>query len=154
MAKWKIDEEEYYYKIYDSHDELAGYFQPDFGKIYPKEKEEEIIQEMLKRQDNVYGGFLYVPLLKLNLVSEDADYDLEQVMDSLETSLERTKRWKECIGEIPQVISTTARKSHSDPDMLSILLGIKFEGPVKLNKNDILNALQSILDHFHGKQLL
>ncbi|MGH9923440.1 MAG: hypothetical protein ACRD38_11880 [Nitrososphaerales archaeon] len=154
MAKWKIDEEEYYYKIYDSQDELAGYFQPDYGKIYPAEKEEEIIQEMLKRQDNIYGGFLYVPLLKLNLVSEDADYDLEQVMESLGTSLERTKRWKECIGEIRQVISVTARKSHSDPDMLTILLGIKFEGPVKLKSEDVLNALQPIIDHFHGKELL
>lgn len=154
MAKWKIDEEEYYYKIYDSKDELVGYFQPDYGKIYPAEKEEAIIQEMLKRHDNVYGGFLYIPLLKLNLVSEDADYDLEQVMDNLETSLARTKRWKECIGEIPQVVSATARKSHTDPDMLTILLGIKFEGPVKLNKDDILNALQPIIDHFHGRELL
>lgn len=154
MAKWKIDEEEYYYKIYDSKDELVGYFQPDYGKIYPAEKEEEIIQDMLKRQDNVYGGFLYVPLLKLNLLSEDADYDLEQVTDNLETSLARTRRWKDCVSEVPQVISATARKSHTDPDMLSILLGIKFEGPVKLNKDDILNALQQVIDHFHGKELL
>jgi hypothetical protein len=154
MAKWKIEEEEYYYKVYDSQNELAGYFQPDYGKIYPAEKEEEIIQEMLKRKDNIYGGFLYVPLLKLNLVNEDVDYDLEQVMDNLDSSLRRTRRWKECINEIPQVVSAQARKSHSDPDMLTILLGIKFAGPVKLSKDDILTVLQPILEHFRGKELL
>ena len=154
MAKWKIDEEEYYYKIYDLHGELAGYFQPDYGKIYPAEKEEAIIQEMLKKHDNIYGGFLYVPLLKLNLINADADYDLEQVMDNLDASLTRTRKWKECISEMPQVISVRARKSHSDPDMLTILLGIKFAGPVRLQEDDILNALQPIIDRFHKKELL
>lgn len=154
MAKWKLDEEEYYYKIYDSQNELAGYFQPDYGKIYPAEKENEIIQEMLKRQDSVYGGILYIPLLKLNLVNEDADYDLEHVMQSLDASLARARRWKECISEMPSIIFARARKSHSDPDMLSVLLGIKFAGPVKLNKNDILDALQQILDRLHEKELL
>jgi len=154
MAKWKLEEEEYYYKIYDSQNELAGYFQPDYGKIYPAEKESEIIQEMLKRQDSVYGGILYIPLLKLNLVNEDADYDLEHVMQNLDASLTRARRWKECVSEMSSIIFARARKSHSDPDMLSVLLGIKFAGPVKLNKNNVLNALQRILDRFHEKELL
>jgi len=154
MAKWKLDEEEYHYKIYDSRNELVGYFQPDYGKIYPPEKEDEIIQQMLKRHDNVYGGILYVPLLKLNLVNENRDYDLEHVMQNLNASLVRARRWEECIREISQIIFARARKSHSDPDMLSVLLGIKFAGPVKLSKDDILNALQPILDRFHEKELL
>jgi len=154
MAKWKLDEEEYHYKIYNSQNELVGYFQPDYGKIYPPEKEEEIIKEMLKGHDSIYGGILYIPLLKLNLVSEGADYDLEHVMLNLDASLERARRWKECISEIPSITFARARKSHSDPDMLSILLGIKFAGPVKLHKDDILNALQPIIDRFHEKELL
>lgn len=154
MAKWKLEEEEYHYKIYDSSNELAGYFQPDYGKIYPPEKEDEIIQEMLKLHDNVYGGILYVPLLKLNLINENGDYDLEHVMQNLGASLIRARRWKDCIREIPQIIFARARKSHSDPDMLSVLLGIKFDGPVTLSKDDILNTLQPILDSFHEKELL
>jgi hypothetical protein len=154
MAKWKLDEEEYHYKIYDSQNELVGYFQPDYGKIYPAEKEEEIIREMLKRQDNVYGGLLYLPLLKLNLLEEDVDYDLKHVMQNLDASLTRVRKWQECISEMPSIIFVRARKSHSDPDMLSVLLGIKFTGPVKLSKNDILNALQPIIDRFYEKYLL
>lgn len=153
MAKWKIDQEEYYYKIYDSQSELAGYFQPDYGKVYPAEKEEEIIQEMLSRQENIYGGMLYVPMLKLNLVNEEG-HDLVDIMQNLDAALTRARRWKECISEIPPIIFARVRKSHTDPDMLSVLLGVKFVGPVKLNKDYILNALQPILDHFHEKELL
>jgi len=154
MAKWRLDEEEYHYKIYDSQNELVGYFQPDYGKIYPPEKEDEIIQEMLKQHDSIYGGLLYVPLLKLNLVNEDADYDLEHIMQNLDASLRRVRKWKECISAMPQIIFARARKSHSDPDMLSVLLSVKFDGPVKLGKDDILNALQPILDSFYEKYLL
>ncbi len=153
MAKWKIDQEEYYYKIYDSQNELAGYFQPDYGKIYPAEKEDEIIQEMINRQDNIYGGMLYVPMLKLDLVSEEG-HDLEHVMQNLDAALARARRWKERISEIPTIIFARVRKSHTDPDMLSVLLGIKLIDPVKLNKDYILNALQPILDHLHEKELL
>jgi hypothetical protein len=154
MPTWKLDEEEYHYKIYDSQHELVGYFQPDYGKIYPADKEEQIIQEMLKRHDTVYGGILYLPLLKLNLFSEGTDYELEQVMQNLDASLIRAKKWHECINELPLIIFARASKSHSDPDMLSTLLGIKFTDPVKLNKPDILNALQPILDHFQKNELL
>jgi hypothetical protein len=154
MAKWNLDEEEYHYKVYDAENSLAGYFQPDYGKIYPPEKEEEIIEQMLKRQDNVYGGILYVPLLKLNLVDEGPDYDLDYVMQSLDASMFRARKWKECIENMPSIIFARARRSHSDPDMLSVLLGVKFDGPVKLNRNDILIALQPILDRFHDSDLL
>jgi len=154
MANWKLDQEEYYYKVYDEQNNLAGYFQPDYGEIQPPEKEEEIIQEMIKRQDHVYGGMLYVPLLKLNLLDEEHDYDLDHVVASLNASIDRTERWKECITGMPPIIFARVRKSHTDPDMLSVLLGIKFGGPVKLNKQTLLDALKPILDGFHHKELL
>jgi hypothetical protein len=154
MANWKLDQEEYYYKVYDEQNNLAGYFQPDYGEIQPPEKEEEIIQEMIKRQDHVYGGMLYVPLLKLNLLDEEHDYDLDHVVASLNASIDRTERWKECITGMPPIIFARVRKSHTDPDMLSVLLGIKFGGPVKLNKQTLLDALKPILDGFRQKELL
>jgi hypothetical protein len=154
MANWKLDQEEYYYKVYDEQNNLAGYFQPDYGEIQPPEKEEEIIQEMIKRQDHVYGGMLYVPLLKLNLLDEEHDYDLDHVVASLNASIDRTERWKECITGMAPIIFARVRKSHTDPDMLSVLLGIKFGGPVKLNKQTLLDALKPILDGFRQKELL
>lgn len=154
MAKWKLDQEEYYYKVYDEKNQLAGYFQPDYGEIQPPEKQDKIIEEMLKRQDSVYGGTLYVPLLKLNLLGEQYDYDLDHVVANLGASIDRTERWRECIKEMPSIIFARARKAHTDPDMLSVLLGIKFDGPVRLNKDTLLDALQPLLDNFHSKELL
>lgn len=154
MVKWKLDQEEYYYKVYDEQNQLAGYFQPDYGEIQPQEKQDEIIQEMIKRQDHVYGGMLYVPLLKLNLLDEQYDYDLDHVTTNLSASIGRTEKWKECISSMPSIIFARARKSHTDHDMLSVLLGVKFSAPVKLNKNMLLDALTPILDNFHAKELL
>lgn len=152
--KWKLDQEEYYYKIYDENKQLAAFFQPDYGEIQPIEKQDEIIQEMIKRGDNVYGGLLYVPMVKLNLLDEQYDYDLDHVITNLNASIERTELWKECIKEIPSIIFARARKSHTDPDMLSVLLGIKFAGAVKLDKELLGEALKPILDNFHAKGLL
>ncbi|MFQ5920599.1 MAG: hypothetical protein ACE5JV_01115 [Nitrososphaerales archaeon] len=153
MSGWKMEQEEYYFKLYDPKKELAGYFQPDFGKVYPEEKEEEIIQQMLKRQDNIHGGLLYVPMLKLNIAS-DADYELDKIMENLEDSIERVKRWKECIGGLPSVTSTWARRSHTDPDMLAILMQVKFDGPVRLNKDELLDTLQPLIAKFREEGLL
>ncbi|MEM2760233.1 MAG: hypothetical protein QXU32_08040 [Nitrososphaerales archaeon] len=154
MVKWELDQEEYYYKIYDENNHLAGYFQPDYGEIQPPEKQDEIIEEMLKRHDHVYGGMLYLPMLKLNLFDEQYDYDLEHITDSLSISISATERWKEFIGKTPSIILARARKSHSDPDMLSILLGIKFASPVRLKKDELLDALKPLLDRMHDEELL
>ena len=152
--KWSLDQEEYYYKVYDEENQLAGYFQPDFGEIRPSGKEEEIIQQMIKEQVHVYGGMLYVPLLKLNLLATDYDYDLDHVISNLDASIGRTEKWKECIARIPSIVFARARKSHTDHDMLSVLLGIKFAGPVKLNKGALLDAIKLILDKLHYEKLL
>ena len=140
--------------MYDEENQLAGYFQPDFGEIRPSEKEEEIIQQMIKEQVHVYGGMLYVPLLKLNLLATNYDYDLDHVISNLDASIGRTEKWKECIAGIPSIVFARARKSHTDHDMLSVLLGIKFAGPVKLNKGALLDAIKPILVKLHYEKLL
>jgi hypothetical protein len=154
MTKWKLDQEEYYYKVYDDQDQLAGYFQPEYGDIQPAEKEEEIIQQMIKRQDFVYGGMLYLPMSKLNLFDDQYDHDLDHVIASLSVSIARTEKWKECIKELPSIVFARAKKSHTDPDMLSVLLGIKFDAPVRLHKQSLQDVLKPILDTFHEKELL
>lgn len=153
MNRWKLEREEYHFKIYDEGNSLAAYFQPDYGEIYPKEKEEEIIEQMLKRQDEIHGGLIYLPMAKLNLPF-DADYDLEYLLQNFSESLKRISRWKECLRELPGVTLVRATRSHSDPDMLALLLGTKFPKPVRLSSEDIHNALQPILDTFAQKGLL
>ncbi|MFQ5941410.1 MAG: hypothetical protein ACE5KA_06920, partial [Nitrososphaerales archaeon] len=131
-----------------------GYFQPDYGEIQPPEKEYEFIDVMIKRQDPVYSGMLYLPLIKLNLLDEEYEIDLDHVVANLKASIERTERWKECLKSIPSIISTRVRKSNTDPDMLGVLLGIKFDASVKLNKQSLLDALAPILDNLHEEELV
>ena len=35
---WKLDREDDYFRIYDSKKDIAGYFDPDFGELFPKEQ--------------------------------------------------------------------------------------------------------------------
>jgi len=42
---WKLELEENYFRIFDSKKQIAGYFDPDYGEIFPKEKDQEIIEK-------------------------------------------------------------------------------------------------------------
>ena len=53
---WKLESDEDFFRIYDSNKMIAGYFDPDYGDVYPKEKEQEIIENMLKNHDKILGG--------------------------------------------------------------------------------------------------
>ena len=61
---WKLELEEEFFRIYDSKKLIAGYFDPDYGDIYPKDNSEEIISSMLKNHDKILGGMIMVPLVK------------------------------------------------------------------------------------------
>ena len=64
---WTLDLDNEYYRIYDSKKMIAGYFDPDYGDVYPKENSEDIISQMIKNHDKIRGGFLMVPLVKFRL---------------------------------------------------------------------------------------
>ena len=68
---WKLDLDEDYFRIYDSKKMIAGYFDPDYGDIYPKDSSEEIISKMLKNHDKIAGGFIMVPMIKFGLFDTD-----------------------------------------------------------------------------------
>ena len=61
---WKLERDEDYFRIFDSKNDIAGYFDPDYGELFPKEKEHEIIQQMHKNQDKISGGFFMAPMVK------------------------------------------------------------------------------------------
>ena len=89
---WKLDLDEEYFRIYDSDKLIAGYFDPDYGDIRPKENSEQIIEQMLKNHDKVIGGFIMVPMVKFGLFDTDLETDVESVENNVTSVLERLKK--------------------------------------------------------------
>ena len=95
LLLWKLDLDEEYFRIYDSNKLVAGYFDPDYGDIHPKENSEEIISQMLKNKDKIIGGFIMVPMIKFGLFDTDLETDIDTVETQVTSVLERLGRWKE-----------------------------------------------------------
>ncbi len=146
--RWGIEQEEYYFKIYDEDKNVAAYFQPDYGQIEPKEREHEIIERMLKHGDPITSGLLYMPMAKFN-IRDDADYSIDDVISSIEDALSRIKQWRGVVGMRGSsyvIEHGWVRRAHTDYDMLAILLVVRFNIQVRLFKKEILNALAELLD--------
>ena len=150
---WTIEQEETYFKIYDDHKTLAGYFAPEYGDIQPEDKAEQVIQEMLKNHDPVKGGYMMLPLVKFGIFEEGKEMSLDYVEQQLHGVYDRILAWKNLTTE-KQIEHHKILVSHTDHDMLSITLGIIFESPVPLEKKEILSNLGGILDFAHHKGLL
>ena len=69
---WKIDLDGYYFKIYDQKKNVAGYFAPEYGDIYPTEKADAIIEQMHKRHDIIKSGYLMIPMVKFGVFGDIA----------------------------------------------------------------------------------
>ena len=80
---WKLELDEEFFRIYDSKKLIAGYFDPDYGDIFPKENSEEIISSMLKNHDKILGGILMVPLVKFALFDTDLDTSISKVEENV-----------------------------------------------------------------------
>jgi hypothetical protein len=150
---WTIDQEDAYFKIYDSRKTLAGYFAPEYGDIKPEDKAEQVIQEMLKNHDPVKGGYLMLPLVKFNIFEDGKEMHLAYLEQQLQEVYTRIMAWKNLVTE-KGIEHHKILISHTDHDMLSITLGIIFQSPVPLEKKEILGNLSDILDFAHQKGLL
>ena len=73
---WKLELDENYFRIFDSNKKIAGYFDPDYGKIYPPEKETELIEQMHENREKVNGGLIMVPMLKFGIFDSDYESDI------------------------------------------------------------------------------
>lgn len=156
MRRWSIEQEEYYFKIYDDASNLTAYFQPDYGQVEPKEREYEIIERMLRHGDTITSGLLYVPMVKFN-IRDDADYSIDEVIAGVEDALARIKLWREVItaqGSDHLIQGAWVRRSHTDYDMLAVLLMVRFGREVRLFKKDLLDAVSKILDMLAEKGLI
>lgn len=150
---WKLDLDDEYFRILDSKKLVAGYFDPDYGVIYPKENSVEIISQMLKNHDKISGGLMMIPLVKFGLFDSDLDIDIDELDTQVNRVGEHLKKWKDFITKTNNTVHSI-RISHTDQDMLTITFPIKFSEPTPLDKNEIIKEISPILDLLQKLNLL
>ncbi len=150
---WKLEREEDYFRIFDSKRDIAGYFDPDYGELFPKEKEHEIIELMHKNHDKITGGFLMVPMVKFDIFNKDTDIDLDYLDKQIASVEQRISQWRNHLSETKNELHWI-RVSHTDQDMLSITIPIKFDPPASLEKNILLKMLEPTLNLLQKQHLL
>jgi len=153
LLLWKLDLDEEYFRIYDSNKLIAGYFDPDYGDLYPKENSEEIISQMLKNHDKINGGFIMVPMVKFGLFDTDLKTDVNKVETQVNSVQDRLKKWKEFLSKQKLKIHYV-RISHTDQDMLTITFPIKFSKLTSLDKKEIAREITPTLDLLQKLNLL
>ncbi len=142
---WKLDLDEGYFRIFDSKKLVAGYFDPDYGEIYPKENSEEIILSMLKNHDKILGGVIMVPLVKFRLFDTDLDTSLSEVEQNVNRVSAHLQKWKNFLSQTNRHVHSI-RISHTDQDMLTITFKIKFSKPTSLEKIELMGEIFPTLD--------
>lgn len=153
MLLWKLDLDEEYFRIFDSNKLIAGYFDPDYGDLYPKENSEEIISQMLKNHDKITGGFIMVPMVKFGLFDSDLETDLDTVETQVNSVLDRLSRWRKFLSKTNLKIHYV-RISHTDQDMLTITFPFKFSKPTPLDKKEMVVEMAPTLDLLQKLNLL
>ncbi len=142
---WKLDLDEGYFRIFDSKKLIAGYFDPDYGDLYPKKNSEEIILSMLKNHDKILGGVIMVPLVKFGLFDTDLDVHLSEVEQNVNRVTEHLQKWKNFLSKTDRHVHSI-RISHTDQDMLTITFKVKFSKPTPLEKTKLMEEIFPTLD--------
>ena len=132
---------------------VAGYFDPDYGDIRPREKAVEIIELMLKEHDKVPGGVVMVPMVKFNLFDRDLEADISEVRDSVSRVGGHLEKWSGLLADLGCRFNSV-RISHTDQDMLTISFPVPFTQPAPLIKEDLIRALGPTLDLLQKRGLL
>ena len=150
---WKLELDEGYFRIYDSKKMIAGYFDPNYGNIFPKENSEEIIETMLKNHDKILDGIIMVPLVKFKLFDTDLDTSISEVEKNVIRVNEHIQKWKNFLSQTNRTVHSI-RISHTDQDMLTITFPIKFSKPTPLEKTSLLEEIFPTLDLLQKSDLL
>ncbi|MCV0398597.1 MAG: hypothetical protein K5785_01225 [Nitrosarchaeum sp.] len=150
---WKLDFDDGFFRIYDSKKMVAGYFDPDYGDIHPKENSEEIISAMLKNHDKIPGGFLMVPLVKFGLFDTDLSVNLSEVESQIDRVKAHLTKWNDFVSQTNSHANFVGI-SHTDQDMLTITFPVKFSKPTPLDKNEIIKEIGPTLDLLQKSSLL
>lgn len=150
---WKLESDEDFFRIYDSKKMVAGYFDPDYGDIFPKDNSEEIIASMLKNHDKILGGVIMVPLVKFRLFDTDLDTTLNKVEEQVLRVNEHLQKWKIFMSQTNRQVHSI-RISHTDQDMLTIAFQVRFSKPTPLEKTSLHEELFPTLDVLQKLNLL
>jgi hypothetical protein len=154
-TKWKMEYEDTIYKIYDWNKNLAGYFFPNYNLIKSTDDDDELIEELNHSHQNVRGGTILLPMVKLNLLDREDGIDLDYSIATLEQNLQRIKTWKEWFLRNNRKFAVSRNAvftSREDREMLSIALVI--DSNITLGEKETLAALIPILDELHEASLL
>lgn len=152
---WKTEYDDSLYKIYDWDGNLAGYFFPQYGDIEPKDKEDEIIDELNKTHSDVKEATLLLPMVKLSLLDKHEGMDIDYVISSLEANAERTGDWKKWLRDNAKsfkIVGAAIHTAREDRNMLSIALGIVTT--IKLGEREVRDFLAPVLNRLHEDGLL
>jgi hypothetical protein len=168
--KWKFEYEDTVYKVYDRNNDLAGYFFPNYNLVEEQSEakggngkeqqgeEDEVIEEMNKLHENVRGGHLMIPMLRLNLLDNEArkeGMDLNYAIGELQENLHRAKQWKQWLDQNTaefRIVNNAVHTAREDRNMLSLVLGINSD--IILGEKDIGQALIPVLDKLHEDGML
>ncbi len=150
---WKLEREEDYFKIYDENKNLAGYFDPEYGEIFPEHKINEIIEQMHKNHEKIPGGYLMVPMVKFEMFGTDQEMNFDSLSATMDAIKERITKWQKFILS-QKNFAHKISVSHTDQYMLSITFPISFSAPIPLDKKLVLGGLEAILDSLHELGLL
>jgi len=150
---WKLESDEDFFRIYDTKKMIAGYFDPDYGDIYPKENSEEIISSMLKNHDKILGGIIMVPLVKFGLFDTDLDTSISEVEQNVIRVTKHLQKWRNFLSQTNRHVHSI-RISHTDQDMLTITFQVKFSKPTPLEKTKLLEEIFPTLDLLQKSSLL
>ena len=154
-VRWKVEYDDSLYKIYDWDRNLAGYFFPHYGHIKPKEKEDEVIEELNKNRAIVHEATLLLPMVKLGLLDNQEGMDIDFVISSLEANAQRSGAWKKWLQDNAKLFAIFGAEAHTareDRNMLSIGLGISRS--IKLGEKEVLELLTPLLGRLHQDGLL
>jgi len=151
--QWKLEREGDYFRIFDENKNIAGYFAPEYGDIFPQEKADEVIEEMHKKHEKIPGGYLLLPMIKFGIFGLDNEIEMDYLEARMDEVRDRILWWQKFIASQKNQ-NHKIRVSHTDPDMLSITLPISFVAPVPLEKNVLLEELRSSLDVLNNQGLL
>ncbi len=142
---WKLELDEGYFRIFDSKKLIVGYFDPDYGEIFPKENSEEIILSMLKNHDKILGGVIMIPLVKFGLFDTDLDTSISEVEQNVNRVSEHLQKWKNFLSQTDRHVHSI-RISHTDQDMLTITFKMEFSKPTPLEKTKLIGEIFPTLD--------
>ena len=151
--QWRLEREGDYFRIFDENKNIAGYFAPEYGDIFPQEKIDDVIEEMHKKHEKIPGGYLLLPMIKFGIFSLDNEIEMDYLEARMDEVRDRILWWQKFIASQKNQ-NHKIRVSHTDPDMLSITFPISFAVPVPLEKNALLDELRSTFDVLNNQGLL